>query len=550
MEIEIEEDGPPFEILEAVEVAKQSELPPGQQQSTKLCSINRRLGYEEVVDMIFNTSEDLCTCWPPYKPKNGDIFLFTFQDEKHHFDFVADGMNWRNQGTRLYSRDNFVVKKRYYKRRIGQTIVDFKKCVFEVGSVNRVLIHYFGEQDEEMPEAPHGNRKTQLDKGHIRVMPSVLSDIRESKEGPSQIFNKMAGDARIPPEIFQVARPRNMKQVENRKQYEKRHSNVERCNVAEVDGLLELNTELIGFIKYLRLLPCFNVVMINEHLLQEFAHFITTGDQCMVSCVTRLRFQEYYVTYIVGRYHQYDSEPGIPLAYAIHHRLTTESYQYLLREMLKLAPELNSENLIMIGEKDKYVQEAWTTVMTQTRCFVSWESLKRSALNSLKKLKFTSLQKKHCLEDISKILMSRTEAEYNELLSEFEFSWPHEFMRSYRTNLGDDVFRCRRGALLEAGCYKSDAGVRVVESNCASCLMHSLSAWPSASLVGVSLACFMLSAYCQYEVAKSRCGVGIWKLKAAYQHMVRSLDEEEIASDVPKPQDIVVAVKRRFNFCE
>ena len=520
----------------------------GENNSSRVCNVTRRLPYEEVVEMLLNTPDDLCTCWPPSKPKNGDIFIFIYQEEKHHFDFVADGMNWCNQGTRLCSKENLVVKKRYYQRRIGKESVDFRKCVFEISSISRVLIQYLGPRDEELPEAPHGNRRKQLDKGHIRVMPSVLADIKESKDGAEETYMKMVADCRVPAQNFKVALPRNMKQVENRKQYEKRQDTVDKCEMSEVDALLSLNTELGGFIKYMTIVPSLNVVMIHEQLLQEWADIISTGEKCFVSFVTRLKFHDYYLSFLIGRHHQFENDPVIPLAYMIHHRLTTDSYKLLLREVLDLVPAMNAENVILVADMDKAIHDAWSHVIKNAHQLTGWDSIKKTAQHQLKKLRITGLQKKSHLEDISHLLLAKNELEYKELFENLHCGWAHEFVFAYKTHLYEEVKSSIRGKLAQLGAYTQDCGVLVMECEAANDVTQGLAAWSDPRLEGVALALSLLSIYSLSEVTRGYAKVGTWKLRQEYSTSFREM--QEMQSEAIEPHDIVPVVQSKYGMME
>ena len=381
--------------------------------------------------MLMNTNDDLCIRWPPRQPKSGDVFLYAYRENGRRLDFVADGMNWRHQGTRVDSKRELLMKKRYWKRRIGHESVNFKKCAFEISTIKRILIHYMGERDEEVKEAPHGNRKKSIQQSYVRSMPSVLHNCNKSNADISP----------SPASISNVSKPRNMKQILNRKHIDKRNSVIEAADISEIDSILDINTELVGFIKFMSIAPFVNCVMINEAVLQDFAEFVGSEQQCYISCINRLKFKDYTVTCLFGRYHQFEDEPGVPLAYSMHNRQSTDTYKDFFREVLKLAPELNADNVIMITEKDKYLQEACSLFLPLSRCFISWESLKKFTNNLLKRVKSVSSQKKkEHAEDVNALLMSISESEYSTSLEACKYNWPEEFSRSFDANLNQDVF--------------------------------------------------------------------------------------------------------------
>ena len=116
---------------------------------SKLCSIDRALTFEEITDMIMNTNDEFCISVPPHKPKRGDVFLYKFDEEGAQLGCLNDGFEWRNQGTKIDYKDGVKIKKRYWKRRLGDRVIEFRKAVFEIVPVKRILVHYTRNQDED-----------------------------------------------------------------------------------------------------------------------------------------------------------------------------------------------------------------------------------------------------------------------------------------------------------------------------------------------------------------------------------------------------------------
>ncbi|XP_018012133.1 uncharacterized protein LOC108669337 [Hyalella azteca] len=543
MEVELSGSSSSFEIVEPVNFYGEAG-----ENSSSFSNIQSRLTYEAVVDLLTNTPDSKCTCWPPSKPKNGDIFIFTYEDEKHHFDFVADGMNWRNQGTRLYSKEGIVVKKRYYQRRIGKDAVDFRKNVFEISSLTRVLIHYFGPRDEDLPEAPHGNRKKHLDKGHVRVMPSVLADIKESKDNVGEIYMKMVAECKVPPQNFKVAMPRNIKQVENRKQYEKKHEGVEKVDVDEISSLLQLNTDLGGFVKYLSFVPCLNIVLINEQVLGDWSEMASSGERCLLSYVTRLRVRDIYISALIALNHQFSNEPGVPLAYLLHQRNSVSAYKLLLREVKDVAPAIDSENIFVVTERTPEVQDAWKEVIQNAPLFTCWESIKKTAFNHLKKLRVTGPERKTYIETLNSLMTSESEEEYMNHYEEFKHIWMHDFSAFYDTQLFDVIKSSIRGNLLLHDVYSEDRGIVAIECEGFNAVLLGLSNWNNPNLDGVTLSLYMLSCYYQKELDRGYKGDGPWRLNPGYEPRTRVLtDDAAMLEGVVDPDQIVQIVQNKVS---
>lgn len=456
-------------------------------------------------------------------------------------------MNWRNQGTRLFTTAGVAVRKRYYSRRIAKYIVDFRKCVFEICGLNRILIHYRGSREEELPEAPHGNRKSDL-KEHIRVMPSVLSDIKEKRVRGSaeDIYTKMVSDRKIPVASLKVALPRNMKQVENKIHYGKKHLEAEKCDVSEVLALLELDKDLGGgFIKHLSIVPSLDVVLINEQLLLELASIIRPGERCLMSCITKAKFRDMFITVLIGQHYQFDCEPGVPLAFLIHRRHVLSSYRLMLQEVKRIAPTMNSENVVFVTNLfPSVIHEAWSDILPNAPHFTCWESIKKTLAYELKKLKIPAAQKKTYFDDITCLLLSSDDKEYDNSYYNLKQSWLQDFTVVYDTKLYNEVKRSIRGALLCHRVYTQDHGVNTIVCDGLNIVARNILTCNEPSLDSMAFALYMLGCHYVKDIIRSFACKGPWWLKQEHSEARRVFSSgEEMELLIPvaaaDPSDIV-----------
>ena len=459
-------------------------------------------------------------------------------------------MNWRNQGTRVYSKEGTVVKKRYYQRRIGKIPVDFRKMVYEISDVKRVLIHYLGTRFEELPEAPHGNRRKDLDRAHLRVMPSVLTDIKENRDSIGDTYMKMISECKVPPQNLKVAMPRNLKQVENGRQFEKKQVQVDKCNPLEMYSLLQLNTELNGFVRYLAFVPTVNIVCVNEPLMHEWYDIASTGECCLLSLVTGFKFHEYYVSTLVTQHQHLEENPGFPIAYLIHQRNNLDAYKLLFKELKQLCPMTDSGHVTFVSNKNQAVQDAWTQTMPATHHFVCWNDLKRNASFLLKKLKITGVHKKNYLKQLDFLLESKTDLECLSLVEEYRRGWFEEFTDLFELHLKDSLLMSIRGKLLLKRLYRDENGITVILCDGLNLVLQGLAEWNECNVNAVCIALEMLGSYFHTELTKSFGGIGQWTVEKHFSGREIKSDDLHLPVGVSDPSEIVRIVQNRTEILE
>ena len=154
----------------------------------------------EIVAELLMTQERI-TYWPPLEPKNGNVFVLKYKENREKNNYVSDGYNWRYKGRKFFKYEEREIEKRDYTRRHGNKMLEFKRYVYQWKEVNSSeemiqVIHYLGADDFFIPNLPHGNRKNNMQRGHIRTMPSKIKDMKESKKkNPLEKYREMVTDS-------------------------------------------------------------------------------------------------------------------------------------------------------------------------------------------------------------------------------------------------------------------------------------------------------------------------------------------------------------------
>lgn len=263
----------------------------------------QKMQNKEVMRILNNTPLCQFSSWPPIKPLSGEVYLYK-QPKKDHCgtigDFVCDLYSWISTGKHA-SKDSAVT--RYFQRKVGKELIPFyKRCIsIDREDLSVTLMHYYGK-DVERAEAPHGNRKHNLDKPHLRTMPSVLNEISISKKKPGHMYKELLNKS-VPKKSRAVALPRNMKQCENKLYNDKINNEIiDKCDIS---SLIELSNELDNFVTDLKLLPTLSVTIYNDLLIKQVEKLIKEHDKVILS---------YDTTYNLGdflRLHSYMSSSYI-----------------------------------------------------------------------------------------------------------------------------------------------------------------------------------------------------------------------------------------------
>ncbi|XP_053385672.1 uncharacterized protein LOC128550498 [Mercenaria mercenaria] len=249
-----------------------SNLVGGGVETPVFSSTDRVLSYGEASCILESNLPSSTTKDPPYKPKEGSVFLYCDSgDANKKDDWKADGYTWRHNGRKEYKVEGKIIERHFYKIRNNNVVSgDFQKHVFRFisdGYNGKTVLAYYGSSSAYQ-SLPHGNRKRNT-RPFKRTKPSVVAEIKTkvtTKDNPNEVLEKMRSEKSPESKLRGVAAPRNLKQVQNLKQ------SVQNNKKLSHDAMFALHllvTQLDGYIISIKTTPDLEVVVGNAELFQK-----------------------------------------------------------------------------------------------------------------------------------------------------------------------------------------------------------------------------------------------------------------------------------------
>ena len=186
-------------------------------------NLNRKLFYKklttiEAYNLLLTAKSDEFSQMPPSSSQDGEVYFFKYaNDSIRKEDWTCDQIQWSAcEGSNNYSVTSHNLKVRYYKSRHGNYF--FKKAlILTQSNTTLVLVHHYGNPNS-VKNVPHGNRKQNKEKLHIRTFPSTLKRLAESSLKPKltyrNVVNAMSSSI-TNNKLVASALPRNSSQARN-----------------------------------------------------------------------------------------------------------------------------------------------------------------------------------------------------------------------------------------------------------------------------------------------------------------------------------------------
>ena len=497
---------------------------------------------EECIAIIQQTEEDMCITVPPVKPRNGEVFVYSFgADTIRYKDWVADGLSWENQGTHNVPKRNPVLRKRYFKRLISRNKVNFVKCAVELiaPGTNRVLIHYLGEDDQVVHETPHGNRTINTCREHKRTMPSVLEKIATNGANPGKIYKEMVTNPNVPSASMQVGVPRNMKQVENKKLNDKKANAIDRCGIY---GVVELNEELGGIATDLALLPHLRIVLINIELVKVWSKQKNDVTCNILSYDTTYNMGDFYVSTLIAKNCHFKNMPGFIIGALIHSSRDAESHEVFFRRLLKVEPGIDSKNVAIVTDREKGTRKAIEDCFTKANKFVCWSHMKSNLKKWLHDQKASQDDCTAYKAFINQLLDSGTTEVFDGLYTEYSKIWSKVFLKYFDANLRKDLRANIRGTLEECGVGSS---ITTNISEGFNTVMKRQAEWKESSVDQIVLLFHHLMNFYSTETKRGYCGLGEWVLNDAHMDKKQGGDTIKLSSICLPPEKLLEYIKNK-----
>ena len=480
---------------------------------------------------------------PPLNPKNGDVFVFFFETEDTKSDYLSDGFLWQCKGNRKLPKSNPSYIKRYFQRKCKKNLVDFYKHSYRIDhqSSQKVLIHYFGKDDKIVKEDSHGNMKKYKSRSHLKTMKSVLNKMEDVNDQPGTIYKRLVTKV-VPSEFEQVAKPKNLKQIQNKQAYIKKNSIIDTC---EVGSMIVMNSEIGNYIKDLYLIPSLNVTLINDTLLKILKEVIDKCHITILSYDTTYNMGDFYVSTIVARHPMFEENPAYPVACLLHHKRDALSHAVLLNRIKSSLPHLNSMKVVFVTDREGGIISAVSTVFDNAHKVVCWNHIKQDVKIWLKKKGGTLEDKTAYMAYVGEILNSSNVQELNERILEFSKEWSPIFLDYFNNYLLKDIKSSYKGVLDAIGIFERKSGITINVSEGLNTVYKRLTQWKELRLDSMVLCFHFLSCYYINEISRGFNDFGNWHLIEKYKGKIKNIKSCDSSISSAEPNKIFQLIKNQ-----
>ena len=495
------------------------------------------------IDLLETIPIEKCTTMPPSNPKNGDVFLFFYENEENKHDYLSDAFTWDCRGNRKLPKTNPTYLKRYFHRRLKNSRVDFYKHSYQLNdsSSRKILIHYFGKDDKVVHEDPHGNRKHHKIRSHIRTMKSVLNKIENANDQPGTIYKKLVTKA-VPDGFEKVAKPKNLKQIQNKQAYIKRKNIVDTC---EISSMLVINSEVGDYIKDLTLIPSLNITLINDTLLRILKEEIEKCVITVLSYDTTYNMGDFYVSTIVARHSMFEENPAYLLSCLLHHKRDAWSHTVLLKRIQSSLPSLNSKKVVFVTDREGGIISAISSVFHNAHKVICWNHIKQDIKVWIKSKGGNSEDKTAYMAYVVELLNSSNDQELNEKIEEFSKEWSLAFLAYFNVYLKKDIKSSYKGKLDSIGIFDQESGITINISEGLNTVYKRLTEWKELRLDSMVLCFHFLSCYYIKEISRGFNDLGNWHIIEKYRGKIKKFKSFDSPVSSADPDEIIQLIKNQ-----
>ena len=492
------------------------------------------LNSDSAIQMLKSEDLTLFKIWPPVDPKAGDIFLCS--GDTHNLDFACDQMHWRSRGTHNLATKVPIVKARYYKRKINNTIVDFGKSCYSIKREGKflTLIHYSGTNYEVKKEQSHGNRRYDKSRAHVRTAPTSLLNMAKSTDKPSNIYKNMVLND-TPGEYETVAKPKNLKQVQNQRYLDKKRNSYEYCEIANV---IQINSELNSFVKDLQLLPNLAITVFNDLMIGELKKLYSKDSNVLLSYDTTYNMGNFYLSTLLFKQNFFSNQPGIPVGFLIHHKRDCESHNVLFRRMRMLIPNFNSSSTILVTDREKGILKSIKDNAPQANSLHCWNHLMTDIKYWLQKRKVSRKNIQEYRRNVKEILESSSLEDFQNKETSLKVNWSKEFSQYYFCSLRESISKNLKHRLLALGIYTEGSGITTNNSECLNSVLKRVKGPEFLKLDRMVITLNFVFTYYLREISRGYHNLGTYSLRPNFQDVTKLTLNQNVSKMAFDPEKI------------
>lgn len=182
----------------------------------------------EVLEILDNPVEDKISTVPAVNPKNGQVYLFSYDGQM----LLKTGEQTSTIGSTIGLRNPFFIKKEpkikkaYHPRLIDKKPIKFYRHGYESKdtTMKMVVVQYVGVDYNIEKEDSHGNMIKYTQRTPVRTLPSVMKKMSTHIDRtPSEIYKKEVVGTQTSKMHIKVQLPKNVEQISNKLKYERKN---------------------------------------------------------------------------------------------------------------------------------------------------------------------------------------------------------------------------------------------------------------------------------------------------------------------------------------
>ena len=281
-------------------------------------------------------------------------------------DWRADGYRWRQGGSKPATHGDARISKKYFRAYTGPvqwTSKFMRVAYFHCEHPKAVLVTYVGD-DAVAAQFAHGNSR-QHQRPYVRTQPSVLRQLQQPTDSSArQVYQQLvlAGPSDVQEQLTSV--PRNIEQVRNSAKATRNRVRLSR------DALYNLHEFAYdsSFVHHITTYPDLLVIRYDATTLQIFTDVVANSQETqLLSYDTTFTLGDFYLSILLFRQTEFDSNPVIPLAYLLHERKTQAAHTLFWQHMRAACKAILAPNVVIVTDNERAITHTLEQVVPEVQ---------------------------------------------------------------------------------------------------------------------------------------------------------------------------------------
>ena len=229
--------------------------------------------------------------------------------------------------------------------------------------------------------------------------------------------------------------------------------------------MMEVSYDLEPFMHKLTLLPNLGVVCGLPAIISRCNDMLLVSPKaspCLLSYDTTFCMGDYYVSALLLKCILFESSPVIPVLLYIHDSKTTIAHKEFFEVAARLLSNLSETSVPLVTDQERSITAAVAQTLPHIPHVLGWNHL----LQDVKRFaKVNNCQVSGLRDTVRKLMLYKTEQEYEEAWSVCSQKWPDKLRAYFEKNV-DMQIRQKLGRWIVGGygCFDAYSGVTANQS--------------------------------------------------------------------------------------